>query len=718
MNQDEFVERIKATVFPDHLDDRRARNRAGSVVAKLVGLVPAVARASLLGGIAYLAYSAWENAEVLICAALAILWVGRGHIRFFSFAGLLGSARFMTLVEMRKNGYLDGVGLILGRAREPRPNRLMAIYHLAIKPLAESEGAVRSFLDTMTGGRLNLMRIRDEPLVRLPEFVHVLLCAPPRSGKGVSYLVPTLMTWDGACVVGDPKDGELYGLTHKIRRSMGFDVIRLDPFHVHGPGGHKINILEYFNKDDPMLVANVKQLADTLVPRSGNERDPHFPMNAYGLLTAAILYVVCHAPPQSKNMNLVRYLLSDLVLLKGRQDGSGKLVKGVFHYMGESSLIGGILAEQGNRFNNIPDREEFGSILSTAQTAIEFLGDPLVAAHIGESTFDVRATTKDTTVYLVLPAKLMSSYANLMKMWLSCFLLARRDQGLGEERKVLYLLDEIGNLGELRVLEGAIHEGAGYGIRLFLVLQSIGQIEANFPSPRCDAIIAGCDVKICMGINDLKSAKMFSEMVGKGTVTVVSRTIGQNENGGGFNAAATSGSNRGRSYSPQARELLSPDELMRSDAAYAFIKGKPPLALTPVKYYEDRAFSDFNPTPLLPTPSIYSWAIALAGLYFALPIAWARMPALPALPRWTASPKSRSTRPAPALAGDDDGKLSNFILDQLARQPAAPAPALPQWPAEAICPRCEGRFDLPSDYGGQVLQCPDCPATFRVPNHE
>ena len=74
-------------------------------------------------------------------------------------------------------------------------------------------------------------------MIRIRQFTHLATFAPTGSGKGVSVVVPNLLSYRHSCVVVDPK-GELYNLTSRHRRQkFGHTIVRLDPFGICGPGG-------------------------------------------------------------------------------------------------------------------------------------------------------------------------------------------------------------------------------------------------------------------------------------------------------------------------------------------------------------------------------------------------------------------------------------------------------------------------------------------------
>ena len=58
---------------------------------------------------------------------------------------------------------------------------------------------------------------------------HITTIAPTGAGKGISCVIPTLLTYSGSIIVVDPK-GENYEVTHRRRRQLNQGVVILDPF--------------------------------------------------------------------------------------------------------------------------------------------------------------------------------------------------------------------------------------------------------------------------------------------------------------------------------------------------------------------------------------------------------------------------------------------------------------------------------------------------------
>ena len=77
-----------------------------------------------------------------------------------------------------------------------------------------------------------------------------------------------------------------------------------------------------------------------------------------------------------------------------------------------------------------------------------------------------------------------------------------------KRHKLLLMLDEFPALGRLDFFESALAFMAGYGIRSFLIAQSLNQIEKAYGQN--NAILDNCHVRVSFAANDERTAKRVS----------------------------------------------------------------------------------------------------------------------------------------------------------------------------------------------------------------
>src|SRR3546814_13225257 len=79
------------------------------------------------------------------------------------------------------------------------------------------------------------------------------------------------------------------------------------------------------------------------------------------------------------------------------------------------------------------------------------------------------------------------------------------------------MLDEFPALGRLDFFESALAFMAGYGLKAFLIAQSLNQIEKAY-GPH-NSILDNCHVRVSFATNDERTAKRVSDAPGTPTVT-------------------------------------------------------------------------------------------------------------------------------------------------------------------------------------------------------
>jgi type IV secretory pathway TraG/TraD family ATPase VirD4 len=119
--------------------------------------------------------------------------------------------------------------------------------------------------------------------------VHQLVCAPTRSGKGVGFAVPAMLTHKGSVVAVDIKR-ELWHVTARRRAELSRGrVFRFDPF---GEETARYNPMRVIATSGPGLrhsADNAMMLAEMCILTTGQETNPFFVQSARQLLAGLIL---------------------------------------------------------------------------------------------------------------------------------------------------------------------------------------------------------------------------------------------------------------------------------------------------------------------------------------------------------------------------------------------------------------------------------------------
>lgn len=527
---------------------------------------------------------------------LGYLFMARGASTAF------GSARFATHADMEAGGLFGEKGLILGRAQPERLGIVRAFVRLYTAPLSESALVCMQFRAALVGGTVG-----GTPLIRLPTFTHLMTVAPPGAGKGVGQVIPTLLCHFGSTVVIDPKAENYKATARARRRHLGNKIVRLDPFGVAGPvaGSARLNPLDFINaKSNPMCADQAASLAEALVVQSAHESEPHWSECSKVAIMATVLYVATYATGKERTLATVCDLLTDADAFAGMaaamRDEDGTLEKSHAHFQSYP-----LLKRFGGQMGHWKERE-LGSVLSSTCRHLSWMNSPVVSEHLSESTFDPRWLQKTaTTAYLILPPKYLTTLSRLLRLWIASIYGKLTEAGAQEDKTVLFLLDEAASLGSMPALYQAVTLGRGYGIRVWLVLQSMGQLKSIFPHEgQAQSVEASIDHRIFFGVRDYATAEFVSNYLGQATVQVESTSTNQGESttgslanliaksAGGYSRSTSTGT--GTTTNEVGRKLLMPDEILRLRANIAIVlaKGVPPIKCELAKFYQTPELAD------------------------------------------------------------------------------------------------------------------------------
>ena len=478
-------------------------------------------------------------ASVVVAIAMSV-WRAR-EIRN---SATYGSARWATRSEIAKAGLLAGKGVVIGQ-------------------------------------HANLYLRHDGP-------EHVLCFAPTRSGKGVGLVIPTLLTWPHSAIVHDIK-GENWDLTAGFR--SGFSrVLLFDPTNEASAAYNPLmGVRRGINE-----VRDVQNIADVLVDPEGSlERRNHWEKTSHALLAGAILHVLY--AEQDKTLAGVAAFLSD----PKRSIEATLAAMMMTPHLGDEG-VHPVVASAARELLNKSENERSG-VLSTAMSFLGLYRDPVIAKVTRQCDWriaDLVDPARAVTLYLVVPPSDISRTKPLIRLILNQ--LGRRlteDLSEGSERKrLLLMLDEFPALGRLDFFESALAFMAGYGIKSFLIAQSLNQIEKAYGQN--NAILDNCHVRVCFATNDERTAKRVSESLGTAT------EMRAMKNYAGHRLSPWLG-HLMVSRSETARALLTQGEIMQlpDTDEIVMLAGAHPIRAKKARYYADPRLKRRIEAPPVPQSS-------------------------------------------------------------------------------------------------------------------
>ncbi len=474
------------------------------------------------------------------------------------------------------------IGMSVWRAREAKNAETYGSARWAQEKEIEQAGLLGP--DGVVLGRYERAYLRHDG----PE--HVLCFAPTRSGKGVGLVIPSLLTWPGSAIVHDIK-GENWQLTAGFRARHG-RVLLFDPTNAESSAFNPL--LEV--RRGPWEVRDVQNIADILVDPEGSlEKRNHWEKTSHALLVGAILHVLY--AEENKTLAGVAAFLSDPKRpIESTLDAMMRTA-----HLGEAG-VHPVVASAARELLNKSGNERSG-VLSTAMSFLGLYRDPVVAAVTRRCDWritDIVGGGRPTTLYLVVPPSDINRTKPLIRLILNQIgrRLTEDLQAKSGRRRLLLMLDEFPALGRLDFFESALAFMAGYGIKSFLIAQSLNQIEKAY-GPN-NSVLDNCHVRVSFATNDERTAKRVSDALGTAT------EMRAMKNYAGSRLAPWLG-HLMVSRSETARPLLTPGEVMQLPPSdeIVMVSGVHPIRARKARYFEDGRFLErILPSPILARPKM------------------------------------------------------------------------------------------------------------------
>ena len=479
---------------------------------------------------------------------------------------LLGTARWGKFADLQESGLLATDGVIFGQTND----------------------AVVDTKTTPKGIEYKMKRLGT--LIGHNSLAHSIIIAPTRSGKGISCVTPTALTFKGSMVVFDPK-GELWNLTAGYRKSFS-DVFRFAPL---SDNSIRMNYLDSIRSDYRYAFRDASLIADILLAPAENEsvsgNEKHFTDTAKDLLTTAILHVKFSKTYKQKHMAGVLNFLSGSMNISNRDseiDYSTDLLESMKSDDHGDDLIHQQIFLGANRALIKPDRER-GSVFSTALRSLWLFQD--INTAVNTSTSDIVFSdfygNKPISLYLTIPNSDIDRVSPLIRLIVQ-FLIRRFaekeiDDTYELKNRILFLLDEFPLLGRFDFIEKQLGILAGYNIIFLLIAQSVQQIKKLYGDK--NPFFDHCKYWVTYQTGDLDTAKFVSEMIGKETVYKENASMSGKKSEVGLGSMSLQGTEI-------ERNLLNPDQVMHlpHDSMIIFGHGMHPYIAKKIAYYSHPLF--------------------------------------------------------------------------------------------------------------------------------
>lgn len=528
--------------------------------------------------------------------------------------GLHGTAHFAEREDLDRTGFIDAAnekdyrarGVVVGSIMLDPKGKVIhphhAKYGARYKPVMERGKGRRFYRKVPTRDSNNRPMyaprksiVRKVKLLRDGGNTHIFAFCPTRSGKGVGLVIPTLLTWVHSVFVNDPK-GEAHACSAGCRKALGQLIVKFEPACQDGTAArwNPLDEIRTFTERD---VSDSQMVMGMICDPSGKGLEEYFEKAASEFLTGLALHMR-YSKGDGSLAGCAKFLGDPLwesdkqmytEMMGAEHDPDGKMPW--TDTFGKPTKTHPMVANAAKTMLNKEDKDRSG-VLSTAKSFLSLYLDPIVARNTSSSDFlvrDLMMSEKPVSLYYVVAPSDMERLVPLTRLFYALFI--RRNASemhfdggrsvASYKHPLLMIIDEATSLKKLPILQEALGYVAGYGIRMFMLVQDITQVEELYGDKQ--SFDSGAETRIVYAPNKIETAEKLARMSGKTTVT--------EENAS--NSRELIGIKPGSvslSTSKTARDLITADEFMmlHDQDMVVFIKGHPPVYGRKAFYYEDK----------------------------------------------------------------------------------------------------------------------------------
>lgn len=437
---------------------------------------------------------------------------------------------------------------------------------------------------------------------------HIMMIMPPRSGKGITSVVPTLLkTWKKSVFVLDVK-GENHALTSGARKqNLDNDILR---FSLRSENSCKYNPLAEVRINCPEEKEDIDYITKELISEN-------FEMIKSGIYIEKIRKVFSNVLTYLLYENFLKKLdlkyensfsvsnltltLKDVKSVFKSFSVFSKWIEGIkdFESFFENNrkeytdILHNIKENAKNLKNSIfhlkklmadyksdEDKYDIEDYINIINNSLSFLENSTISNNLSGSDFkmiDIMNGKNPVSFYYVISPAAFLDESPILRIFIKQMIDKLTSEDLKENHKheLLLLMDEFSALGKFDCLEKSIGYLAGYKIKLMIVLQSLYQLKKIYGE--LEGFSSNCGIQVFSQANDEITAKYVSELLGKQKKTFF------------------------EDY------LLSSSEILKLPNDKIIIKkfGKQPVLANKFIYFQDKEYYKYIKIPYVFSESLY-----------------------------------------------------------------------------------------------------------------
>ena len=434
----------------------------------------------------------------------------------------------------------------------------------------------------LTGNRGIIVGKKGSGYLMFDGSQHVLLSAPTRSGKGVSVVIPNLLTWPESCVVLDIKR-ENWDITSGYRRKYGQRCYLFNPGASDGRT-HRYNPLGYISEDPGKRIDDIQKIANMIFP-DVQGTDPIWTATPRSLFLGVVLFLL-ESP--GKPVTLGQVLRETLT------DGDGKdyFDKAAKDRRDCGNGLSGACVRGLQSYTSIASENTRSGIMTSFRSRLELWMNPAIDAATSENDFDLRDLRKrKMSIFIGITPDNLERMAPLINLFFQQLVdLNTRElpsQNPDLKYTCLLLMDEFTSMGKVNILSKGISFIAGYGLRMMPIIQSPAQLTDVYGREAAETFRTNHALNIVFPpkASETESARDISEWLGYTTTKSASKSR---------NTEIFKRRNSSESVSDQRRALLLPQEItsLGEEAELIVLENVLPIQAKKVRYFADAKFMD------------------------------------------------------------------------------------------------------------------------------
>ena len=396
-----------------------------------------------------------------------------------------------------------------------------------------------------------------------------LICSSPGSGKSVTMMASLLGNFCSPhrsflTIATDPKDE----LSSKFADLPDVRVISLTDRAKYG-----YNPFYWYKSEisDEDMEPYLKTMAEALVSDSGGERNMYFWANARKILIGLMTWLIRKGKNFPETMTAINTHDVTSLIEQALDESDSKLVR---------KMLSSFSGKTGEDMQSIQTEVTTSIDIFAASSAMDWA---LAESPRMASPYDIEY---GNSLFLSIEQERITEYAAFIRLFyaqLFQYLIKQREDSFTNPQLPIWiLLEEAPLYGAIPHLDSFLSTCRSKKISVYVICQSISQLEGTYGKERANTIIDDCLVKVVLGVANSETAEFFSKITGQ-----------YEEEKSGTQSKGLFKIPSSYSYNSERRRCMDPEEffnLKSGDSVVLFIDGSF-MQVKKVKYYEDYQLS-------------------------------------------------------------------------------------------------------------------------------